>query len=769
MRLYGTRPVCNACAEGFETYYGANALGVNKKRPADPIHIGDVVYFRWAKWNDKGYDRGTVIEIDRVKKQLRLELKGSGYIRNQTLGNIPFKAVYAKNRNTTGICTKMVDEILESLEIETEEEKNNPWYIRWVGTYEQAARRIEAFKRKQAEMYDNNDPNYDFVTYYTNLIILNLDYWVKRVFNICNVKVDESGDENRPLTDKEASYWASVLSEINEKWKSAAVGAAAGGVGVAGAAAVGALTIGTGGIAPATIAALAAGGAAAGAILGAGGKKLIGKIWTVIKAGGMLLYKLFTMILQMPFVQEVILDMVEEYRKKLCRSMAIQQNRISLRSTNKNGDTKQFNEITGQWMSLTRADKAEQARAIAKASSDKFWGNVNKFQAALTSLSGPDGDGILKRATDALSMNGPNSPLKKIFAWITTIPGVSQILNHLNITPNNLSVMITTALMKTGTKTWNSMMAANSGVGRIMRLYDSISGDGGCLDSNGNLVLTDGGDASQGAQYCAYAFEQAIHNVPYYAIMLLNAMHKDPQCRLTFDSNGQINDENWTILYNLYLESLIMGQILPCGHPSHKKLDDENWQSKKKLLLNFYEQQLQQYEETIGRREYGLEKDGSQESERSLEFQQKFNKDVADKFKPKPEPIQMQQLKDEAAKSWTYWQIAGLTLAAGVGVGLVIASGGLGVGAAAGLNAAIGSAGSAVSGAATVVGSASTATTGFIATNGATILKSGYSLSQKVANSYAGQAIAGAALRKIGDEILDIGAKAARIRRQRRL
>lgn len=781
VRLIGNRPICSACAKGFETYYGASAIGVNKKRPKGKFKVGQIVYFKGTSWNKQGIDHGTVETVFVSKKDGRLKLRlNYGW----SLQNIKYKRAIvdvdkvdytktkmeAANKNTTGICTKMVEDYLDGLEL-TDEEKNNPWYIQWVGTYEQAARRIERFKAKQAEMYDNNDPNYDFVYYYAKLIILNLDYWVKRMFNVCNVKVDESGDEHKELSDEEASYWATILKEINDRWKGAAVGAAAGGIGAAGVAAAGALAIGTGGIAPATLAAIAAGGAAAGALLGAGGKKLIGKIWTVIKAGGMLLYKLFTMILQMPFVLELIIDMVQEYKKKICREMAIETNHVTLRKTGDKGDTKQFNEMTGKWLSLTKADKAEQAKAIAKASSDKFWGNVNKFQAALSSLSGPDGDGILKRTTDALSLNGPNSPIKKIFTWITTIPGVASILKKLEITPDNLSVMITTALMRTGTKTWNTMMAANSGVGRVMRLYDSITGDGGCLDTNGNLVLTDGGDASQGAQYKAYAFEQAIHNIPYYAIMLINAMHKDGDCRLSFNSSGMIDDQNWAGLYALYSEDLIMQQILPCGHPAHKQLDNENWHSLKKEAIAFYETQLALYIESKEKREYGYQKDGSLESEQKFDFL----KNVAG-FKPEPPPVQIKKLKEEATKGWSYWQIAGLAVAAAAGVGIVVATGGFGAAAAASLNSAVATGASTIASGATAIGTTVAAnaqhvkdvvTTNaksahkFVAKHSAKVMEQGYKIVDKVSNSYAGKAIGDAITRKIGDEILDFGQKCA--------
>ena len=56
-------------------------------------------------------------------------------------------------------------------------------------------------------MYDNNDPNYSFVHYYVQLICLKFDYWMKKLFNVCNVKVDDTGDENKELTEEEKKKW----------------------------------------------------------------------------------------------------------------------------------------------------------------------------------------------------------------------------------------------------------------------------------------------------------------------------------------------------------------------------------------------------------------------------------------------------------------------------------------------------------------------------------------------------------------------------------
>lgn len=767
VRLYGTRPVVCACPQGYETYYGAKLTMVTKKRPG--LNVGDNVgygaFFTSGKTIAPG--RGVILKKDGEKILLNI---GTYWIPNKIW--VRARLVFSSHANTTGICTKTLDDLLDVME--TDEEKNNPWYIKWVGTYEQAARRIVAFKKKQAEMYDNNDPNYSFVSYYTNLILMNLDYWVKRLFNICNVKVDESGDENKPVSEEEAKFWGGVFDEIEAKW--VGLGAGAGAVGAVGAVTAGAFVLGTGGLGAVGIAGAAAAGALVGGLVGAGGKELLGKVYTAIKAGGMILYKLFTMVLQMPFIQELILDMVTDYKDKICRKMAIAENRVKIRRTDGKGDVKQFNDQSGAWESLSPDEKLAHAKAIADESSKKTTGMINKFTAAIQSLSGAEGDGIVNRAAGAISLNQESSPIKKVFKLLYKIPGVEKMLTYLHVTPDNLTAMLTVALTKTCARTWNSLVNLNSGMGRIMRLYDSIAGDGGCLDDSGNLVLTDGGTMSKGGQYCSYAFEQALHNIPYYAMMVLNALHKDKkfieldppvvsgdkETYILKSKGGLVSTEYpWLTQYNLQLQNLIDKQTLPCGHEAHKKQDNNNWDIHKKTIRDFYQSQLDQFNEdqyekrkqeqkTIGPG-YGVANFDQMANVQS----QKFKTEVSDKsgYVPplmgKTEEKSMEKIEEEAAKGWTAWQITGLVLAAAVGVAVVVAAGGP-VAALAGAKALATAAASTVASNAaaakdTIVENAGkfkdAATKGakYVYQNGAKVLEKGYDLANTVKDSYLGQ------------------------------
>jgi len=772
VRLYGTRPVVCACPKGYETYYGAKLTMVTKKRPG--LNVGDNVGYGALTSKKSGEHiapgRGVILK----KEGDRIQLNIGTYWKSKKIW-LPARIVFSSHANTTGICTKTLDDLLDVME--TDEEKNNPWYIKWVGTYEQAARRIVAFKKKQAEMYDNNDPNYSFVSYYTNLILMNLDYWVKRLFNICNVKVDESGDENKPVSEEEAKFWGGVFDEIEAKW--VGLGAGAGAVGAVGAVTAGAFVLGTGGLGAVGIAGAAAAGALVGGLVGAGGKELLGKVYTAIKAGGMILYKLFTMVLQMPFIQELILDMVTDYKDKICRKMAIAENRVKIRRTDGKGDVKQFNDQSGAWESLSQNEKLAHAKAMADESSKKTTGMINKFTAAIQSLSGAEGDGIVNRAAGAISLNQESSPIKKVFKLLYKIPGVEKMLTYLHVTPDNLTAMLTVALTKTCARTWNSLVNLNSGMGRIMRLYDSIAGDGGCLDDSGNLVLTDGGTMSKGGQYCSYAFEQALHNIPYYAMMVLNALHKDEkyielakpvvsgdkETYILKSKGGLVSTEYpWLTQYNLQLQNLIDKQTLPCGHEAHKKQDDEKWANHKKTIVKFYELQKEQFNTYQHQQKYRAKPNigpafGVAKFDQSRAEDYKFKEEFQDKvvqgsyYVARPmgdtEEKSMAKIEEETAKGWTAWQITGLVLAAAVGVAVVVAVGGP-VAALAGAKALATAAASTVASKAaavkdTIVENAGKLTSvakegaNYAYEKGAKVLKQGYELANTVKDSYLGQ------------------------------
>ena len=722
VRLYGNRPVCSACSKGYDTYYGSSLLAINKRRPG--LNKGDTVEFKESR-KDKKWHKGKIKEV--YLTEVVIEGSNNRFLLAEEDDIIvPIQLVRSVHANTTGICTKVVDDILDLLE--TPEERNNPWYIRWVGTYEQAARRLKSYKKEQAILYDNNSPNYNFVDYYSNLILLQLDYWVKKLFNVCNVKVDESGDENMPLTKEEASFWSSVLDDLQTKWTFG--GALAGSVT---AAATVATVWGTSGLALPAAAAL---GLTAGGLAGAYGDKILGKMYTLIRAGGMILYKLFTMILKMPFVQEVIVNMVQEQTKKICEKNAIAANKVTIRNYNSSEEeVKEFDPKNGRWISLSRSERKKEAKKMADNKSRKFWKQISTFQSVLSTV--VSDDSYIKKAVETLSLNGDHSPIKRAMGLVEKIPGVEKILKHLNITPDNLTALLSASLLNVGRKSWDTIIASNNGVRRVMTLYDSISNaSGGCLDTKGNLVLTNGGTASEGEQYCAYAFEQMIHNVPYYTMMILNAMYKQG-AQPNYNSQIQVN-ENWMTEFEVQFQNLVSTQLVPCGKPAHKKQKYPSWGKNQKALEEIYKKQLEQYQKIQWQRHVG----GIQRV--IANGNAKFAADVAKiKKEGKKAADNIKEIKEKTSSSWGWWVVGGIVLAAAIGIGI----------------AAVGGPAAALA----LVAKAGSATAGAVSAGGSAAAGAVYNFAGAVSNSYVGMAAGtvakGAVATMIKDGIYNIGDK----------
>ena len=452
IRLIGNnkKAVCSACPKDYMAYYGANWYAVNKKRD--------------------------------------LKLK-----------------------NYSGICTQYIDEIADMLEL-TEEEKNNPWWLNWVGTWQQAQRRVDAYKKKQQEMYDNADPRYSFVDYYMNLMILQVDLWVKKLFNVCNVKVDDSGDEEQELSEEEKKKWAWVdLAKAGGVAAGAATGAAAGTF--------------FGGPLGTAIGATVGGLGAAFATYGA--SKVFATMGEMIRVGGVLLYKVIGLVLRSPMVQEALLSLAIQYKEKICIKTAAKSRNFSVVKTGDDGSLKKMNDL-GQWYSIPEEEQKSIEEDETKRAAEKAKRKFMQFFAVLQEMCGGEGDSFLMTALGgtALYINGA-------FAGITSllmkVPGLGHMMETIGLDEEKLQGLIIVGLTQTGTKNFNAMVKANSTFVRLQKLYHVLMENNKSCLTDGKLVVKDGGLLGDGKQYVNYAWETMNFNMPYYALMILNELASETQ------------------------------------------------------------------------------------------------------------------------------------------------------------------------------------------------------------------------------------------------
>ena len=155
------KPLCSACAEGFETYHGDFA--------------------------------GLIHTLD----------EGGS--------------------NDNGICVFQIDRmVVDWGGISDNEKKNNSAYLNWIGTWEQMERREKAYMKKQQELYDNSDPRYSLIKYYMNLMYFKMDVWFRYLLGIKNSKSEEEqekADKAAKLQEKADAELATPDDSLWEKAK----------------------------------------------------------------------------------------------------------------------------------------------------------------------------------------------------------------------------------------------------------------------------------------------------------------------------------------------------------------------------------------------------------------------------------------------------------------------------------------------------------------------------------------------------------------------
>ena len=647
IRLNGNKkPVCSACPKDYMVYYGANWYAVNKKR--DPT-----------------------------------------------------------KKNYSGICTQYLDEIANLLEM-TEEDRNNPWWLNWVGTWQQAQRRLDAYKKKQQEMYDNVDPRYSFVDYYMNLMILQVDLWVKKLFNVCNVKVDESGDEEKELTEEEKKKWAWVdVAKAGGVAAGAATGAAAGTF--------------FGGPLGTAIGAAAGGLGAAFATYGA--SKVFATMGEMIRVGGVLLYKVIGLVLRSPMVQEALLSLAIKYKEKICIKTAAKSRNFSVVKTGDDGSLKKMNDL-GQWYSIPEEEQKSIEEDETKRAAEKAKRKFMQFFAVLQEMCGGEGDSFLMTALGgtALYINGA-------FAGITSllmkVPGLGHMMETIGLDEEKLQGLIIVGLTQTGTKNFNAMVKANSTLARLKKLYHVlIESSTSCL-TDGKLVVKDGGLLGDGKQYVNYAWETMNFNMPYYALMILNELASKKQLVKKKGSDPpefEWKDKdavfpwspNFETEKNKVIQNFIASQTVPGGEAAFNKKQkdkgkEEAYLKNRQTMMEKLDLEMKLFD--VQQATSALEnakKNGfggvagtsaiNSQLDGSVDEKTKKLKRAYNNLKSKVEKFTDKRLAEDRLNN-LYWWGAALTIAGGIG--LAVATGGASVAIQAGMGmassavASLGAAGSA--------------------------------------------------------------------------
>ena len=476
------KPECSACQKGYITYYG------------NTMFFGHAVKEDVEFWED-GFE-----EKD---------------------GDIRFKSEYKSGGNTTALCIQQLDDLLKAAGVDMN--SKNPWYIEWVGTWQQAQKRLDEFKKKQQELYDIGDPRYNWVDYYYKWLILKVDVAVKKFADISDAKEGQEVLVGEALDELEDT----PLSETLKSWAA--------------------------------------------------------KAFSLGAASAVVVYKIISLILVSPMTQELLIQFCSYIKESICQRIAIENGKAVLvrtkegkkeDRTNDDGTPvlEQFNKETGEWFDATPEDQKNWAQADKKKRSD--WWNNMAFRFFDVISSGTMLNGWMQTLSEMGTMvfGAVGEGIGWLLGMLEKLPLIGGVIGAIGGT-GVVSPVVIAYLQKEAKSSWNEMVAANRRITQLKKLYQAMfSGWSDCMTA-GKLVIKDGGGFGQ-TTYFKEAYYHAQFNIPYYAILVLNELahrkeNPDPKKAADIDA---------------IIENLIRTELV-AGAKAQKKLAEQAIEDQKNMEI----------------------------------------------------------------------------------------------------------------------------------------------------------------------------------------
>ena len=563
--------------------------------------------------------------------------------------------------NANGICVESTqlaqngEQFMNGYILTEDEQKYNGDYRNFIGTWQQMQRVQNAYIKKQHEMYQNSNPHYSLVKYYVNLLYLKMDVWFRWAIGISNITEKQDTDNN----------WEKPEGFVENIWAMV--------------------------------------------------KEIVGKLGTTLKHASWLLYKIIDVCLRMPVVRQVIVQLAEKLVSGLCVKMAVEQHNYDL--LNKENDV--FNDDLGLWLASDEGTRTK----IANKEADAIWktrtDRLAMFAAVIRQFGGDSAGSYM--SSGILALEGFFSKaFESAVGLFSLLPGVKTLLETCGITNTAMKAMIMGGIRSQGEETFNYILKVNSAASDMLRLYDTIVECSQCsLGLSEPVIFKQGVVLGEAEPYLYYAFEQALYNIPYYAVQILNeyeynrdeedgASNRDTRWQFGFNrEDAKMREEHMALI-----KKGIFGQWLVPGGDYAKETQENNGKmdaaielrlAKLKLEKEIYLLEKKRSDE-VGRRsdteKYDFDSGGQllttlEQNGLIAQVKTEFKRKKAECKERYHEAIEEQQ------ESNLYWW--GGALLAAAAIGLFVATGGLA--------AVAGAVGSAASAAATAASAAATAVT----------------------------------------------------------
>jgi hypothetical protein len=505
IRVLGGRPVCNACQQGYETYYGnifyndnlANLFAMNKDNSmlTGIKNVGSMVL-------NKGGIAKALVHMS--KKMLSLL-----YSQPRPLLGI--------HRNKTGMCIESLAKILEPVS-SIEQLNANGWFLNWVGTWQQASARYEKWAQKQQDYFDNMDPRYSMTNWFYNAMMFKLDIFIKKwIINFSDVPLpeEETMDDgmghpvpknntfNKDIENEEAKNNAEENGEAPPKgsflrqgwdWLSG---------------------LSFAGIAKSTVRLLWGIVKKMYEYI----KKFIGGVKSTIQTLLGVMYKLFMMFMTTPVFRILIIKGIDLCLEEVCIRLNVEMDNYQM-----SNDGKKFDENTGSWLKMTAEEKLKQAADHAEAAQSQKYYQLRAFGLLLGKVGAGSFAAHAKKFID-VNLMGENNVFKKIFGFLQEIPYIGGMIKYAGLDPDSLSKLILGTISTCWQDTWETLKRVNNNTVDLSKMYDVFKKYQKCMDNARNkqtVFLEKGALPGEAAPYLNFAWERINYNIPFYAIQILN-------------------------------------------------------------------------------------------------------------------------------------------------------------------------------------------------------------------------------------------------------